>query len=274
MEEEKERESEREEEKERESEREEEKETDETEDFAQAAEGAVLSCQEGTSKDDSDLPIMHWEALSLRIAELERQEEERKERLKSSAEVERENVSVGWMEERDGGSWWEDVEADRSRRITAITSRYGDRIVLPVTGFNRFHNQKNLQLCFINDSDSEDDEEGEQAGGETSREARGRGQADQAPPPVTRGLKMEVRAALSALRDKLWTEQKQEVERKPLTLSELQALSLQELSSLRASLTQAIHDLSSELVNRLLTRDQLRTEQDAMLLDVEDMTSL
>ncbi|KAG5844822.1 schwannomin-interacting protein 1 isoform X1 [Anguilla anguilla] len=268
MEEEKGRESEREEEKERESEREEEKETDETEDFAQAAEGAVLSCQEGTSKDDSDLPIMHWEALSLRIAELERQEEERKERLKSSAEVERENVSVGWMEERDGGSWWEDVEADRSRRITAITSR--------------FHNQKNLQLCFINDSDSEDDEEGEQAGGETSREARGRGQADQASPPVTRGLKMEVRAALSALRDKLWTEQKQErlacaatqVERKPLTLSELQALSLQELSSLRASLTQAIHDLSSELVNRLLTRDQLRTEQDAMLLDVEDMTSL
>ena len=187
MEEGKERESEREEEKERESQRDEEKECDETEDFAQAAEGAVLSCREGTSKDDSDLPIMHWEALSMRIAELEKQEEERKERLKvrrqnavpltlppqflslsvpgsfhlsvslplglsvincpslalslflslppslshgvpasppqSAAEVERGNVSVGWMEERDGGSWWEDVEADRSRRITALTSR-------------------------------------------------------------------------------------------------------------------------------------------------------
>jgi len=33
-------------------------------------------------------------------------------------------------------------------------------------------------------------------------------------------------------------------------------------------------DLSSELVGRLLTRDQLRTEQDAMLLEVQDMTSL
>ncbi|XP_061105857.1 schwannomin-interacting protein 1 isoform X1 [Conger conger] len=279
MEEEKERERERE-EKERESEREEEKECDETEDSARAAEGAVLS-----SKDDSDLPIMHWEALSMRIAELEKQEEERKERLKSTAEVERGNVSVGWMEERDGGSWWEDVEADRSRRITALTSR--------------FHNQKNLQLCFINDSGSED-EEGERAGGESSREAaaRGRGPADQAPPPAagqapppaaaeratqTRGLKLEVRAALSALRDKLWSEQKQkerlacaatQVERRPLALSDLQALSLKELSSHRASLTQAIHDLSSELVNRLLTRDQLRTEQDAMLLDVEDMTSV
>ncbi|KAJ8342255.1 hypothetical protein SKAU_G00321830 [Synaphobranchus kaupii] len=266
-------------EKERESEREEEKESDETEDSGQAAEGAVLTYKEGSSKDDSDLPIMHWEALSLRIAELEKQEEERKERLKSTAGVERGNVSVGWMEERDGGSWWEDVEADRSRRITALTSR--------------FHNQKNLQLCFINDSDSEDEEkEEERAGGENSREAvatRRRGQADQAPPPVavergkqTRGLKVEVRAALSALRDKLWSEKKQErlacaatqVERKPLALSDLQALSLQQLSSLRASLTQAIHDLSSELVSRLLTRDQLRTEQDAMLLDVEDMTSL
>ncbi|KAJ8266217.1 hypothetical protein GJAV_G00127850 [Gymnothorax javanicus] len=265
-------------EKERESERDEEKESDETEDFAQATEGAVLSCSEGTSNDDSDLPIMHWEALSKRIAELEKQEEERKEKLKTAAEVERGNVSVGWLEERDGGSWWEDVEADRSRRISALTSR--------------FHNQKNLQLCFINDSESEDEESEGRAGGQSSRAgvASGRGSADQAPPSAaaeksrpTRGLKMEVRATLSALRDKLWSEQKQkerlacaatQVERKPLSLADLQALSIQELNSLRVSLTKAIHDLSSELVNRLLTRDQLRTEQDAMLLDVEDMTSV
>lgn len=32
--------------------------------------------------DDQSLPIMHWEALSLRIAELEKQEEERRERAK------------------------------------------------------------------------------------------------------------------------------------------------------------------------------------------------
>ncbi len=33
-------------------------------------------------------------------------------------------------------------------------------------------------------------------------------------------------------------------------------------------------DLSSELVGRLQVRDQLRTEQDAMLLEVQDLTSL
>lgn len=31
-------------------------------------------------------------------------------------------------------------------------------------------------------------------------------------------------------------------------------------------------DLSSELVGHLLIRDQLRTKQDAMLLDVQDLT--
>lgn len=36
----------------------------------------------GSSADDQPLPIMHWEALSLRIAELEKQEEERRERAK------------------------------------------------------------------------------------------------------------------------------------------------------------------------------------------------
>lgn len=33
-------------------------------------------------------------------------------------------------------------------------------------------------------------------------------------------------------------------------------------------------DLSTELVGRLQVRDQLRTEQDAMLLEVQDLTSL
>lgn len=66
-------------EKERERERGEEKESDEAE---EDAEGAALVWQEGYPEDDLDLPIMHWEALSLRIAELERQEEERRQRNK------------------------------------------------------------------------------------------------------------------------------------------------------------------------------------------------
>lgn len=53
---------------------------------------------------------------------------------------------------------------------------------------------------------------------------------------------------------------------------DLQTCSIQQLNSLRTSLNHDIHDLSSELVGHLLIRDQLRTKQDAMLLDVQDLT--
>lgn len=44
------------------------------------SECAALVWQEGYGEDNLGLPIMHWEALSLRIAELEKQEEENKEK--------------------------------------------------------------------------------------------------------------------------------------------------------------------------------------------------
>ncbi|XP_040006361.1 schwannomin-interacting protein 1 isoform X2 [Xiphias gladius] len=141
-----------------------------------------------SSVDYQDLPIMHWEELSQRIAELEKQEQERRERAK---------VSMG-------------------------------------TGHNGCH---------------------------------------------AAGLKQEVATALRTLRDQLLAEQKEKeagssgvAKRKHLERWELQECSVQQLSSLRASLQQDVHALSSELVAHLLVRDQLRTKQDAMLLDVQDLT--
>lgn len=66
-------------EKEKERERGDEKECDETE---EDAEGATLLWQETYPDDDLGLPIMHWEDLGLRIAELEKQQEERRQREK------------------------------------------------------------------------------------------------------------------------------------------------------------------------------------------------
>lgn len=63
--------------KEQERERGEEKESDDTE---EDTEGASPAWQNDYSEDDLGLPIMHWEDLSLRIAELEKQEEERREK--------------------------------------------------------------------------------------------------------------------------------------------------------------------------------------------------
>ncbi|KAL0994347.1 hypothetical protein UPYG_G00120940 [Umbra pygmaea] len=222
----------------------------------------------GFPGDDEDLPIMHWEDLSLRIAELEKQEAERRERAKSTSGSEQGSVSGGWAEERQGGLWrtdeWDDQEDYGRCRVTAVSSR--------------FNNHKNLQLCYINNSESDDDDEEEE-------KVKGAGQEGsvRAGHHVYRpsGLKLEVRAALSALKNQLLTEQNEKehltcssvvTKRKHLERYELQVCSIQQLNSLRISLNHDIHDLSSELVGHLLIRDQLRTKQDAMLLDVQDMT--
>lgn len=54
--------------------------TDNEEDDDEGSEGAALVWQENYGDDNLGLPIMHWEALSLRIAELEKQEEEKRDK--------------------------------------------------------------------------------------------------------------------------------------------------------------------------------------------------
>ncbi|KAG7270587.1 hypothetical protein CRUP_000152, partial [Coryphaenoides rupestris] len=132
-----------------------------------------------------------------------------------------------------------------------------------------FQNHKNLQLCFINNSDSDEEE------GCNTRVSTGTGSVGSHPS----GLKEEVTAALRALRDNLLAEEEKErgreqlassgvvAKHKHLELSELHNCSPQQLRTLEASLQQDIYELSSELVSELLVRDQLRTKQDAMLLD-------
>lgn len=216
------------------------------------------------STPDHDLPIMHWEDLSLRIAELEKQEEERRKRAESKSSEEQESELGQWSHVKQQSplrKQWEDDDGFGGCRFPFITSR--------------FTSPRNLQLCFVNNSDSE-----EEAGEGTSskkglRDTAGRGRC-------CAGLKQEVRAALSELRDKLWAELKQQqpsrsdlnIRRKILSCSDLQTCSVLQLNALSASLNEDIQDLSSELVKHLVVRDNLRTKQDAMLLDVQDMTSL
>nr|XP_046185239.1 schwannomin-interacting protein 1 isoform X1 [Oncorhynchus gorbuscha]XP_046185240.1 schwannomin-interacting protein 1 isoform X1 [Oncorhynchus gorbuscha] len=301
-------------EKEREREQGEEKESDETEeeekqsdeaeeeddeeDDDEDAEGAALVWQEGSyGEDDLGLPIMHWEALSLRIAELEKQEEEKREKkTKSSSVLERgKKLSASRPEERERGktlsmnrpgdreqgkskeSWEDRGEEDCNSRVTALTSRLS--------------NQMNLQLCFINDSGSEEEDEdtGKKVSVKNSKIVGKSGssvQVRQQPKfpalPAAKSKSSGFKAALNALRNKLRTEQKQEspaccnqlLKNRRLDRSDLQAFSLKELNAHQNSLNKAIQDLSTELVVHLQTRDQLRTEQDAMLLEVQDMTSL
>ncbi|XP_051506949.1 schwannomin-interacting protein 1-like isoform X3 [Myxocyprinus asiaticus] len=249
-----------------EQERGDEKESDETE---EDSEGAALIWHEGYPEDDLGLPIMHWEDLSLRIAELEKQQEERRQREKDL-----DRLTLDWPEIRGLRSHretYEDTEDDCNSRLTALTSR--------------LQSQTNLQLCFINNSESEEEEEEMEAKKEVAKQSSKNGSRQRTEKQQVSscsstkkdksgGFKNDVRAALSVLRHKLRLEQKQTVspseavrERKHFEQSDLRNLSLKELKALRSSLSKDIHDLSSELVGRLLTRDQLRTEQDALLLE-------
>ncbi|KAM8899977.1 uncharacterized protein AB9W97_010145 [Spinachia spinachia] len=139
--------------------------------------------KEDDSVDDLDVPIMQWEDLSQRIAELEKQEQERRERSKGEP--------WGRREESRGGAWsdvWEEAGvSNRRRRVAVVTSP--------------FHNYRKLQLCFINSSDSEDEE-----GKGTKKVSMGTGRNG----CYGTGLKQEVANDLRTLRDKLLAEQKDE----------------------------------------------------------------
>ncbi|XP_071392148.1 schwannomin-interacting protein 1 [Centroberyx affinis] len=250
---------------------EDEKEEEEEEEEEEDSEGAALVWQEGYGEDDLGLPIMHWEALSLRIAELEKQEEERREKkAKSGVSLERGRAPVSWREDRGrrGESWGDGGDEDCNSHVMALTSR--------------LQTQMNLQLCFINNSESEEEEEKE----EENSKKRGTVQVPKHPQAPAKPEKTKAsrgfRNALRNLRDKLRTDHKPQVpacgdplvKRRHLELSDLQTFSIKELNALCTSHSQAIQDLSSELVGRLQVRDQLRTEQDAMLLEVQDLTSL
>ncbi|XP_010751619.1 schwannomin-interacting protein 1-like isoform X2 [Larimichthys crocea] len=239
---------------------------DNEEEEDEGSDGAALVWQEGYGEDSLGLPIMHWEALSLRIAELEKQEEEKKEKKeKSGASLERGRAPVSWTEERGRrAESWDDGDDACNSHVLALTSR--------------LQTQMNLQLCFINNSESEEEEEKKEG-------ERGTVQVHKNPQPPAKPEKSKsrgLRNTLRNLRDRLRTDHKTlpaacsppVVQRRHLERSDLQNFSIKDLKALSMSLSQAIQDLSSELVGRLQVRDQLRTEQDAMLLEVQDLTSL
>ncbi|XP_060887922.1 schwannomin-interacting protein 1 isoform X2 [Labrus mixtus] len=230
----------------------------------EGSEGAAMVWQEGYGEDNLGLPIMHWEALSLRIAELEKEEEEKKAK---GVCLDRGRAPLSWMEERGRRreDSWEDRDDACNSHVLALTSR--------------LQTQMNLQLCFINDSESEEEDEGK----EESR--RGAVQVQKSPQPAAKPDKPKSRGfrnTLRNLRDRLRTDHRSvsaarsdaAVKRRHLDLSDLQKFSMKELNALNKSLSKNIQDLSSELVGLLQVRDQLRTEQDAMLLEVQDLTSL
>lgn len=257
--------------------------TSDEEEEEEDSEGATLLWQEGYNEDNEGLPIMHWEALSLRIAELEKQEEERREKNAKAGG----SPDNSWMEDRATRAENWDYEDDScNSHVMALTSR--------------LQTQMNLQLCFINNSESEDEEDKAEGSSKKDKEsaqlqkspAQSTAKSDKSTksskssksgksekPRSSRGFKNTLRS----LRDRLRADHRSStsstlkdaiVQRRHLERTDLQNVSIKELNKLSTSLRQTIQDLSSELVGLLQVRDQLRTEQDAMLLEVQDLTSI
>ncbi|KAK2852108.1 hypothetical protein Q5P01_008384 [Channa striata] len=238
----------------------------------QDSEDAALVWQTNYSEDNLGLPIMHWEALSLRIAELEKQEEEKK--AKSGVSLEQSRQPVRSTEERKRrAESWEEGEDTCNSNLMALTCR--------------LQTQMNLQLCFINNSESEEEEEEKEEAikKESLSPRKGAVQVYKNPQPVAKPDEPKSRGfrnTLRNLRDRLKTDHKVKaaacsdpvLQKTHLERSDLQSFSIKELNRLCKSLSQTIQDLSSELVGRLQVRDQLRTEQDALLLEVQDLTSV
>ncbi|XP_041093253.1 schwannomin-interacting protein 1 isoform X1 [Polyodon spathula] len=296
----------------------EEKECDEAELSSDQAESRTASSHSplGSSLEDLASPIMHWEALGHHIEELERQEQQRergrrreeregKERERGKrgpqpGELRREparlshrqSVKAQWEEqvEEEGG------DEEITKHVSELTSRLKSRM--------------NLQLCFINNSESEEEEEEEEERGKErgklflsplsppqnpAGSTGGRVPAVEAPPPalVARGdrverqreVETEARRALARVRERLakrperggQNQSNKSLAHTPddrrLQSADLHTLTIKQLDTLRKRLIQAVQDLSSELVGLLLSRDQLQTEQDAILLEVEDLTA-
>ncbi|XP_057711903.1 schwannomin-interacting protein 1 [Corythoichthys intestinalis] len=228
-------------------------------------------------QDELGLPIMHWEALSLRIAELEKQEEEKKDKLaKNAASLERGRAPVSCA---DAESW-----DDGRRRHRHHLERPDDDLHVSALG-SRLQTQMNLQLCFINNSESEDedgDREERDAAAAAVTESVVTCRKTSTPAPKSEKSKSRgFRNTWRKLRERLRADHKP-ANPSPadppvhglLDRGDVHKLSLGELRAQRSFLAQSVQELSSDLVARLQLRDQLRTEQDAMLLELQDLTSL
>ncbi|XP_061524857.1 pre-mRNA-splicing factor 38B isoform X2 [Phycodurus eques] len=232
---------------------------------------------EGCDRYEPGLPIMHWEALSLRIAELEKQEEEKKDKLakSASASLERGRAPVGCAGERADGR--RDSREDGRRRHRYRRDRE-DRRDRDDDG-----HVSALGSRESDDEEQEDDEEEEERDDAAAAAARRVGvvtghetpaPADKSEKNKSRGFRNTWRKLRERLRAANPTGSHPPVHAGRLERSDVRELSPGELRARRSFLTQTVQELSSDLVAGLQVRDRLRTEQDAMLLELQDLTSL
>ncbi|KAI4903668.1 hypothetical protein NFI96_015005 [Prochilodus magdalenae] len=160
---------------------------------------------------------------------------------------------------------------------------------------SRLQNGVNLQMCFVNDSSSDKDSDAEDSRTETSLDTplspmskqssslsdRDTGEEDLEQEDcefwrVQRRLQEEARGkfspGLSSIKLPHLPHISESLMKRSLRPVDMRDMSLGQLQVITNDLHSQIQGLNEELVQLLLLRDELHVEQDAMLVDVEDLT--
>ncbi|XP_034468976.1 schwannomin-interacting protein 1 isoform X1 [Hippoglossus hippoglossus] len=213
-------------------------------------------------------------------------------------------------------------ERESIRQKLALGSFYDDEPVIYTScskngPSSRLQGGVNLQVCFVNDSNSDKDSDAEDSRTETSLDTplspvskqssslSDRDTAEEDSDPlddcsgfwrVQRRLQEEARVALALARPmaRMQVEVERQIQlhrrspvadmlphlphiseclmKRNLRRGDMRDMSLGQLQVITNDLHSQIQSLNEELVQLLLMRDELHVEQDAMLVDIEDLT--
>ncbi|XP_044770940.1 schwannomin-interacting protein 1 isoform X1 [Neomonachus schauinslandi] len=190
--------------------------------------------------EEPPVPPMDWEALEKHLAGLQFREQE----VRNQGQA-RTNSTSAQKNERESirqklalGSFFDDGPG-----IYTSCSKSGKPSLS-----SRLQSGMNLQICFVNDSGSDKDSDADDSKTETSLDT-----------PLSPMLPHMPHISECLMKRSL----------KP---TDLRDMTLGQLQVIVNDLHSQIESLNEELVQLLLIRDELHTEQDAMLVDIEDLT--
>ncbi|XP_046955464.1 schwannomin-interacting protein 1 isoform X1 [Lynx rufus] len=190
--------------------------------------------------EEPPVPPMDWEALEKHLAGLQFREQE----VRNQGQT-RTNSTSAQKNERESirqklalGSFFDDGPG-----IYTSCSKSGKPSLS-----SRLQSGMNLQICFVNDSGSDKDSDADDSKTETSLDT-----------PLSPMLPHMPHISECLMKRSL----------KP---TDLRDMTLGQLQVIVNDLHSQIESLNEELVQLLLIRDELHTEQDAMLVDIEDLT--
>ncbi|XP_039713382.1 schwannomin-interacting protein 1 isoform X5 [Pteropus medius] len=207
-----------------------------------AAGGLCLQPTDGGScvPEEPPMPPMDWEALEKHLAGLQFREQE----VRNQGQA-RTNSTSAQKNERESirqklalGSFFDDGPG-----IYTSCSKSGKPSLS-----SRLQSGMNLQICFVNDSGSDKDSDADDSKTETSLDT-----------PLSPMLPHMPHISECLMKRSL----------KP---TDLRDMTIGQLQVIVNDLHSQIESLNEELVQLLLIRDELHTEQDAMLVDIEDLT--